>query len=350
MKPGVYAGISNADYHNGPGVSKSMLDVIAQSSPLHLYHLRNAANDNQRQPTPAQRIGTMFHALLLEPELFDETHCLPCVVPDDALVTSDDIKAALKDAGEKVSGTKPELVERLKAVRPDAKIADEIKHSYAVANAGRTIMTPEEWHQLSNMRDAVNAHPVARRLLPVDGHAELSVYWTDEQTGELCRCRPDFWRRDGILVDLKTTEDASPEAFAKSLANWRYHVQHPFYVDGVTAALRQASEENLRAVFGDEVPQPPKAFVFLAVEKTACVVDGKAKGVAVYVLDHADELLDDEPGAVGSVELGRALYRRDLAVYAECKRTGMWPGYSERIQQIRVPGYEFTRHAKLLGG
>jgi hypothetical protein len=336
MKPGVYAGVSNADYHGGEGVSKSMLDVLADRSPLHLHYMRTAANDNERQPTPAQRIGTMFHALLLEPDEFDRTHVLPCVIPEGALVTVDDIKGALKDAGEKVTGTKSELTERLKAVRPESIFADEVKQQFAISNAGRTIMTHEEWEQLRNMRDAVMAHPAASALLSVQGWAELSAFWVDGQTGELCRCRPDFWRKDGVLVDVKTTEDASPEEFARSIANWRYHVQHAMYVDGITETLLQASERNLNSAFPDGIPPVPKAFVFLAVEKSACVVNGQAKGVAVYVLDEE------------SVRLGGALYHRDLGRYAHCNTTGVWPGYGDKLQSITLPAYEFSKNAQLL--
>lgn len=325
MKPGVYSNLSNADYHGGIGVSKSMLDVLADRSPLHLYHLRNSSNDNE--PTAAQATGAAFHALLLEPDTFDDLYVLPFVAPEGALHTIDDLKDALNDAGEKVSGTKPELIERLKAVRPDAIIADELKHQYAITNAGRTILQPEAWEQLRSMRDAVMAHPAARALLSVPGKAEQSVYWNDPKTGELCRCRPDFWRNDGVLVDLKTTEDASPEGFARSIANWRYHVQHPFYMDGVAHAIEQAKLD---------LPMP-RAFVFLAVEKTACVVNGLSKGVAVYVLDE------------GSVNMGRALYRRDLDVYARCASTNQWPGYGDKIVEIAVPSWEFTKNAQLLG-
>lgn len=329
MKPGIYRDIPNADYHAGPGVSKSMLDVLAQRSPLHLHHLRTAANDNERTPTPAQMIGTAFHSLLLEPGAFDEQYVQPFVMPEGALVTIDDLKAELKDAGEKVGGTKPELIERLKAARPHVVIGDELKQQYAVTNAGRTILQPEQWEQLIRMRDAVMAHPAARALLSVKGWSELSAYWTDPVTGELCRCRPDYWRHDGVIIDVKTTEDASEEAFARSIASWRYHVQNPFYIDGCAEALRQS--DNYSAFDGNP-PPVSTAFVFLAVEKTACVVNGKSMGVAVYVLD-AD-----------SVALGRALYRANLDTYAQCVASGEWPGYGDRIKPIRLPAWEFSRN------
>lgn len=410
MTPGVYANITNADYHGGPGVSKSMLDVLAEKSPLHLHYLRTQANDNDKQPTPAQMIGTAFHALLLEPAEFVKDYCLglrredvPEAIEDrdvllamvadlnksrlpklttggskDELVARieaaerEQLDAALWSATDALQALKlPELKERIAALnekRPGLltttnmnrnELADllrahgkqvtlwsDVQAEWLQNNGHRTVLNQDQWDQLHQMRDAVMAHPAARALLSVPGWAELSVYWNDPVTGELCRCRPDFWRQDGVLVDLKTTEDASADEFARSIANWRYHVQHPFYVDGVTEALKQASAKNLAEAFGVDNTQPstlpppappaPKAFVFLAVEKTACVVNGQAKGVAVYSLD------------AESVALGRVLYRADLNTYADCNATGVWPGYGDKIQNIKVPAWEFQRNADLI--
>lgn len=324
MKPGIYSDISNADYHGGEGVSNSMLNLLRDKSPMHLKALREASNDN-REPTAAQRTGTAFHMLVLEPHLFEEQYVLPLVLPDDALSTNDDLKAALKEAGEKVSGTKSELIERLKAVRPDVKIADELKLQYAAANAGRTIISLEERDQLHRMRDAVMAHPAARALLTGAKYVtEHSVYARDPETGELRRVRPDLWRFDGIVGDLKTTDDASPEGFARSIAKWGYDVQHPYYLDTLNLALQQ-SKLNSKA------PTSAKAFVFLVVEKQA------PHAVAVYVLDDA------------AVALGRAKYRASLDTYHECRRTGVWPGYGNNVQTISLPAWHMNQNAHLIG-
>jgi exodeoxyribonuclease VIII len=367
-----------------------MLDVLADRSPLHLHHMRSTANDNA--PTAAQRIGTAFHALLLEPAEFVKDYCLGLRQSDspDAVDGRDALVAMVTELNKdrlpklSTSGSKDELVARLVALNDELNLkskfdADDlaalkgaelksmveainkdrpgllpttgtidqlaqllrdagrqvtlwrdVKAEWLANNGHRNVLEPEEWDQLHNMRDAVMAHPAARALLSVEGRAEQSVYWRDPKTGELCRCRPDFWRADGVVVDLKTTEDASPEGFAKSVANWRYHVQHPYYLDGVNTALQHGAKPAwLKA-------DAAKAFVFLAVEKTACVVGGVAKGVAVYVLDEE------------SVALGRALYRNALDQYAACNSSGVWPGYGEKIQPLKVPGYEFTKHAHLL--
>ena len=68
MKVGIYYDLDNDKYHSGEGVSKSNLDLV-NVSPLHLRAKHDAANDNG-PPSKALYIGTAFHALCLEPEVF----------------------------------------------------------------------------------------------------------------------------------------------------------------------------------------------------------------------------------------------------------------------------------------
>ncbi len=375
MKPGIYFDISNDDYHKGSGISKSGLDLIAKS-PAHYKAVIDGIT--VREPTKAQAIGTAFHELLLEPELFWSKHVEPLKrdeYPDakqaadlveminelnktrlpklsvtgskDELVARiiDDVYAnepddythlnsmkanELKDiligASEsrqgllKTYGSTDELAKTLRENGAEFKLWSEIKDEYAAANEGKTILEDELFYQLINMRDAVYAHPSANKLLTkVPGKAEVSAYWHDPETGELCRVRPDFWREDGYIVDLKTTADASPEGFAKSVANFRYHVQAPYYMDGMNLAAEQSGTE-IKTI---------KGFVFLAVEKDACVVNGEAKGVGVYVLDES------------ALYEGAAQYRKDLNTYVHCSNENKWPGYSSKVEKLTLPKWAF---------
>lgn len=391
MKPGIYDCIDNATYHGGPGESKSLLDHM-RNSPAHYRAVTTpAANDEPpppRKPTPAQEFGTAFHALILEPHEFAKTYCLalrpsdldyPVVVSKDELLAMVAELNATRKAKLPTSGSKDELIARLKAEvaaegwetpLEDLKTADlkalvvahnetrqgllsatgtmealaqtlrdagravtlwdDVKAEWLRNNSQRIVLSLEVWQQLHRMRDAVMAHPTARALLSKPGVAERSVYWTDPATGLLCRCRPDWWiTQEGIVVDVKTTDDASPEGFARSIAKWRYHVQDPFYTDGINAMRKQYRPEGL------DLPMPAKvrAFLFLAVEKDACVVDGVALGVAVYRLDDAGR------------DLGRVEYRADLERIAECKRAGRFPGYGDAVLGIELPRWKQAQAA-----
>lgn len=385
MKPGLYLDLSNDDYHGGEGINKGLLDVVDRS-PMHARALLDYANDNDREPTAAMVIGTALHTLVLEPEKFAEIYVGELTQADapDAIDDRDTLVAMVEElnrsrlpklattgskaeqvarilaaydqqilqhefTADELDGMKaPELkaeLERLNELRPGllpvggnmdalaAILADngrpvtlwkDVRSRWRAENEGFTVLSPDELAQLHGMRDAIRAHPAAAVLLNGEGVAEASVYWTDEATGELCRCRPDRWRKDGILVDLKSTLDASPEGFAKSLANYRYHVQAPWYLAGARAAYEAR-----------QLPdgwQAPRAFAFIAVEKSA------PYAVGVYMLDAA------------TMELGAAQMRANLDTLAECRRTGEWPGYGDKIANLSLPDWYLRQKAELLGG
>ena len=140
-------------------------------------------------------------------------------------------------------------------------------------------------------------------LLALPGKAETTHMWTDAATGLQCKCRPDWLTDDGrLLVDLKTTEDAG-RGFAKSIAQWRYHVQASWYLDGIEQATGTR----------------PEQFLFLCVEKKA------PYAVAVYAAD------------AEMIAAGAQTAARDLDVLATCKAASAWPGYSDQIEPISLP-------------
>ena len=263
IRSGIIPGIGIEEYHKASGVSKSQLDQMAKS-PAHYL----ASLTTPRKETPAMRVGSIFHGMVLEPER---------------------VKIAVAPVCDK----------RTK----DGKATWE---AFCQDNAGAEIVTAEEGEMLSGMAASVQAHPAASALLSGPGIAEGSAWWCDEQSGELCRCRPDFYRQDlGIIVDLKTTEDASPSGFARSVWKYAYHRQAAFYADGVGSST------------GDIV----KGFVFVCVEKSAPFA------TAVYSLDMQGE------------EAGRVSYRELLLNLADCKINRNFPAYSNKIEIISLPAY-----------
>lgn len=313
-KIGIFADISNADYHGGEGISKSGLDLI-RKSPLHY---KTAKEAGPRESTAAQMIGTILHDMVLEPTTFWDRYAQPFQVPEGALSTVEDIKERLKALGVDApsKAKKDDLKALLVAADPTAVLLDDAKAAYLASVEGKTVISAEDLAKAGAMAEAIQAHPIARKLLaPQAGEAELSCYWIDKATDMLCRCRPDFWRHDGLIVDLKTCADASLEGFQKSLNDWRYYVQAPFYMEGISEAIAQSGSTRPR----------PKAFVFVAVEKTA------PYAVAVY-------MPDAETMAIGERE-----FREDLAAYAACVLPDVWPGYGDKIQPIGLPEWRIKR-------
>lgn len=185
------------------------------------------------------------------------------------------------------------------------------KEQRAAAYAeGRTPILEREWQQIVGMADAIRAHPIASALLDPDrGKPEQSAYWLDDQYDVWRRARFDFLpESDGgrlIVADFKTCESAEPRACAKSAANYGYHQQEQFYIDG------------LRALgYAEDI-----AFVFLFQERTA-----------PYLITPIQLDLEAQ-------HVGRVLNDRALQVFAECEATDTWPAYEDGVALVSLPGW-----------
>jgi hypothetical protein len=182
--------------------------------------------------------------------------------------------------------------------------------AFTAAATGRTVLPKADADLVMRMAQSVFSHPAAAMLLALPGKAETTHMWTDAATGLQCKCRPDWLTDDGrLLVDLKTTENASPREFGRSIATWRYHVQASWYLDGIEQATGTR----------------PEQFLFLCVEKKA------PYAVAVYAAD------------AEMIAAGAQTAARDLDVLATCKAAGAWPGYSDQIEPISLPPWMLPR-------
>ncbi|MFC3504836.1 PD-(D/E)XK nuclease-like domain-containing protein [Micromonospora krabiensis] len=173
------------------------------------------------------------------------------------------------------------------------------KAAYA---AGKVPLLAHQAADVDAMTDAVRSHPIAGALLS-KGDVEQSLFWTDDRTGIWRRARLDLLRTDAI-VDLKSCESADGEHVAKAIARYGYHAQADFYLEGA------------RALGLGELP-----FLFVFVEKRP------------PHLIHVVQLGPDELAA------GRHLNNRAIDRFAECQRTGVWPGYADDITTISLPPY-----------
>lgn len=257
-------GLTNAEYHARPEVSKSGLDLIRRS-PLHYWNRYLNPNRIVEPPTAAMVIGSALHARVLEPHLYD----------DEYVVAPEGIDRRTKEG-------------KLRWADFEAE-AD-----------GKTVLKAEDAAQIEAMARAVHKHPAASAILRLPGKCEQSYFWTDETSGEACKCRPD-WHSDDrrLIADVKTTDDASPRGFMRSVIKYRYHVQAAFYSQGIGA----------------------EQFLFIAVEKKPPFA------VAVYATP--PELL--EKGLIYAVQ--------DLRQLATCRAENRWPGYGDEIQSLVVPDW-----------
>lgn len=260
---------TNEEYHSGPGISKSHLDAINGASPLHYWHKYLNPDREPEEPTPAKILGTAIHTAILEPDL----------------VASTMIESPLFDRRTKVGKAEWE--------------------AFSAEHQGKIILSAEDYDSVIKIRDAVHRHPVAAGLLR-GGRAEQSFYAIEPETGELIKCRTDYMHDSGaMIVDVKSTEDASPVEFGKSSANYRYTVQPAWY------------HRVLDAAFGEH----PQDWVFLAVEKKP------PHAIGIYFVE-PDQL-----------ERAHIAAQRDFEKIVACKRAGSWPDYGVEPRPLLLPGW-----------
>lgn len=220
----------------------------------------------EREPSAAMLLGSMTHEMLLEPSA--STYV---------------VEPAFGDC------RKTENKARRDAWREE--------------NADRVAVDGGSMATAAGMVEAVRRHPLAGPLVNGPGESELSIFWTDADSGLDCKARLDrIDTKRGVVVDLKTTGDARPKAFAKSIADFRYHVQAAHYMAGCKAA-------------GIDV----KLWLFVVVEHEP------PYAVSVYSLEPESE------------RIGEDVRRRNMTTLVECMRSGEWPAYATKIEPIGLP-------------
>ena len=118
-----------------------------------------------------------------------------------------------------------------------------------------------------------------------------------EMEGAKCKVRPDIYNPGaGVVIDLKSTQDASEKGFAKSVRQFGYTFQACWYMH----ALRLIGEK-------------PKQFIFLAVEKSAPHL------TAAYTLSATD------------IDKQMANMEKACKLWATCESSGVWPSYTDDV-------------------
>lgn len=174
-----------------------------------------------------------------------------------------------------------------------------------VAEYGDGAVTAGDYDTALEIRDAVHRDPVMRALTGAGCQREISCMWTDPDTGRACRARPDAFNPElGILCDLKSTADAT--RFDRIAADLGYHVGEAHYSNG-WRCLGQPLQQFLFVVLETE---PPYEFMIRELD----------------------------PDMVAE---GQAICRKQLRIFAECRRTGVWPGYPRDVLPVSLKPWNF---------
>ena len=266
MKPGIYPQMPAEEYHAIDACSSSRLKLLKRS-PAHCKWSIDFPNENK---SPALVTGSAVHCAVLEPECFDSRYVV-----------------------------KPKF---------SGKGSVAARAEWESANEGKgDIIDADDRMLAQRLTVELYGHRIAGPVLRQKSQVEISGIWTDSATGLLCKLRSDaVSEKLRMVVDLKTTDDASPGAFSASIFKYGYHRQGAMYLDGWKA-------------LGIEY----RHYCIIAVEKKA------PYGVAVYRLNTEGR----------AIELGRKENRALIGRYAQCKAENNWPSYPEVITDIELPAW-----------
>lgn len=265
-------GITNAEYHGSGELSRSTAWALNQTCPAKVRYDIN----HPKPSSPALVIGSGFHTATLEPEKLDDEFA---VKPSE-----------IDGQGPRTKHYK-EAFELMQKSEPD-----------------KQWLAPADYDLILEMAGSALDNPVLRHYMAdIDKVVEGTGYFDME--GAKCKVRPDLYIPGaGVVIDLKSTQDASNRGFTKSVRQFGYLFQACWYMH----ALRLLGEK-------------PKQFVFIAVEKTA------PYATAAYTIKESD------------INKQFSNMERACQLWATCQSSGIWPGYSDMVETLDL-GSQITNN------
>lgn len=387
--PGFYPDIPNNDYHGGPGISKSGLDLLHKSPEL-FHFVKSAPRDEDHESTADQAFGSAYHMIVLEPALFVRTYCLELRRSD--VPEAIDERDTLVEMVQKLNETR---LAKLPTTGDKATLIGRIAGTHAAdVDAGR--LDPACVHsesELAAMKGAELKFVLERMnesrqgLLPISGTrhelaeilrangvsvtlwSDMLAEWQANNPGRIVLSEKD-WNTlhamreklfddpyAGKLLCLRGIAEGSfywydPDTGLLCRCRPDYLTESGFCIDLKTTV--DASEDGFAHSFQKwryDVQHPfyldginhaidqarlPRAkareMIFIAQEKKPPYM------VGVYRLDPED------------VVLGRYEYKADLATLAKCERENHYPGYtSGGIKQISMKAWHRQETARQIG-
>lgn len=164
---------------------------------------------------------------------------------------------------------KPEL----KNVRNSKEYQDASKefhkanaHKYIINDTGK-----ESFETIENMLESCYQDKVIQALIK-NTEYQLSLFWTDEETGLRLKTRPDICKRNkNVIINVKTIEDGSPESFSRELAKYDYPLQACIEIKGCLATgLMDRVDSYFWLVVEKVPPYNATIYEFTESDQKAC--------------------------------------------------------------------------------
>ncbi len=266
------------EYFSHPAMSQSKLKDL-KKSPQYFW-AKHVAKIIQETTTPAMVFGTALHELIFEHKKFEENYVI-----------------------------EPTIDRRTKSGK-------EILERFIEDNTGKHILNESEMQILKNMQAQILKKKSAE-IMFVKGIAEKELFWIDTNTDIECKAKLDYLVEPceeyphGLIIDLKTTQNASPSEFSKSIYNFGYHNQVAFYSEAIKTIYKTSGYPM---------------FIFIAIEKQG-------------LYDCNFFLANDD-----ILTIGREENQKLLQLYKRCVNANNWPGYEDIIQTISLPKWAQNKH------
>ncbi len=274
--PGIYdldIDLYHSDICSGPSISSSGLRTIQRKSLLHYWAFSYLNPDRiEEEAKDCYTFGQAAHHLLLGEKNFREKFTIR---PEEI-------------GGKAWQGNRTEC----KAWVAEQKLP---------------ILTMDDLAQIRGMAKSLASHPLIMAGL-LNGEPERSLIWKDAETGIWLKSRPDTLPTHAdLIVDLKTTADASAHAVRRTIFDFGYEMQMALVGMGMQAVM-------------DRTPGP-EDFVLVFIEKRPPFA------INVKVLDQS------------AITWGTKQIRAALRKFADCWEKKEFPGYSDDGTTATLPRY-----------
>lgn len=210
MKNGIYTDVSIQDYHaNKTHISATGIKLAKKSLSLWKW-----MQSHPQEVKLHWDFGNAFEISLLDKLNFEKYIAI--------MQTENWVAKALK---EKPKLIKPKLSTCYQA--EESKFISENEGKYIIPDVG-----PQSFEYIAYMLESCHRDAVIQKLIS-NTEYQLSLFWTDNETGINLKTRPDICKRKkNVIVNLKTIQDGSPTSFSKELGNYDYPLQAAIEIRG----------------------------------------------------------------------------------------------------------------------
>lgn len=281
--------MSNDEYHARPEYSSSQLKDLLRSA-AHFYSF-NIAKEHEKESKKHLDFGTLAHAMFLEPQVFENEFS---VLPSNAPKPPTDVMRNAKNPS------------------ADSIARIEWWDAWEAQNGNKITITEE---QLAGaMRIVWNLKCLSTSGIMANnaGMAEASIFFTDPIYDLPLRVRPDYHIipcerfPNGLIIDVKTANDARPMAFSKACGNFAYDLSAAMYREGFQQYYQTEDKPD---------------FIYMVAENDAPFVAKQYKASDLFL------------------SVGEVRYRKAKELLAESKLMNEWQGYSIDLEEIFLPSY-----------